>query len=389
MAGAANVTGAGGAVTRLVLTDFRNYERMELRVDARPVVLAGPNGAGKTNILEAISLLSPGRGLRGVELAEAGRAGPGETPRAWALAAAIEANGIETLIGTGLIAGEDGRLKRTVRINGAPAKSANELAGHLRLLWLTPAMDRLFIEGASGRRRFLDRLVLSRDAAHGSRVAAYEKAMRERMALLRDGRGDASWLAGLEEQMAETGIAAAAARADTLARLASVMEEAAGAFPIADLALMGDADAWLAEGTALAAEDRLRDALARSRGRDAEAGRTLVGPHRSDLVVRHRAKGRVAGECSTGEQKALLIAIILAAARADASTGQSAPVLLLDEIAAHLDPMRRAALYDAIDALGVQAWMTGAELGIFDSLRGRARVFTVAAGRVTPAAGES
>ena len=361
-----------------MLTNFRSYTAVELGVSARPVVLAGPNGAGKTNLLDAISLLSPGRGLRGSKLSEHTRRGPAVPGEAlWAVAASVAQDGETYEIGTGLVIGANGSERRQVRLNGAPADSASNLAEIVQMAWLTPAMDRLFTEGASGRRKFLDRLVLGFDAGHAKHAARYDQAMRERARLLANGPRDPAWLDGLEREMAEAGVALALARADAVARLNIVLAERgeAGAFPAAHLALEGDADALIAEE----GETGLRTRLARMRMRDAESGRTTFGPHLSDLAVRHTAKRAPARECSTGEQKALLISIVLAHARALSQLREGrAPILLLDEIAAHLDAMRRAALFAEILELGAQAWMTGTDIAIFESLRGRADIFEVA-----------
>ena len=372
------------SVTRVQLTNFRSYASAELAVGGRPVVLAGPNGAGKTNILDAISLLSPGRGLRGAKLSEHVRRGPSVPSDAlWAVAAEV-ARGAESYdVGTGLTIGPNGGERRVVRLNGVAAQGSADLGEIVQMTWLTPAMDRLFAEGASGRRRFLDRLVLGFDAAHARRTARYETAMRERARLLKFGPRDPMWLDGLEAEMAEAGAAIAAARAVTVARLNAMLAERgeAGAFPCAHLALDGETDALLQE-RGDAAETDMRERLARCRIRDAEAGRTTFGPHLSDLAVRHTQKRADARECSTGEQKALLVSIVLADAwELTRARDGLAPVLLLDEIAAHLDARRRAALFEEILALGAQAWMTGTDLSLFDSLAARADVFTVDGGR--------
>jgi DNA replication and repair protein RecF len=348
------------AVTRLRLTNFRSYAAGEIAVTGAPVVLAGPNGAGKTNVLDAISLLSPGRGLRGAKLAEHTRKGPVATPETlWAVAATVARGETEHEIGTGLT---QASASRQVRLNGAPAAGSADLGEIVQLIWLTPAMDRLFTESAGGRRRFLDRLVLGFDAGHARAATRYETAMRERARLLKYGPRDPAWLDGLENEMAEAGIAIAQARAATVEKLSRALAERgeAGAFPAASLALT---DEWH-----LAGIEALRDGLDASRIRDAEAGRSLVGPHTTDLNVRHTAKRAEARDCSTGEQKALLISIILAEARelARARDGM-APILLLDEIAAHLDAMRRAALFEEIHALAAQAWMTGTDLLLFEA----------------------
>lgn len=368
------------AVTRLRLTNFRSYASAELGVSGRPVVLAGPNGAGKTNVLDALSLLAPGRGLRGAKLSEHIRRGPSAPSEAlWAVAASVTRAGEAYDIGTGLTVGPGGGERRAVRLNGVAASSSADLGDVVQMTWLTPAMDRLFSEGASGRRKFIDRLVLGFDSAHGRRVVRYETAMRERARLLKLGPRDPLWLDGLEKEMAEAGAAMASARSQTVARLNAMLAErgAAGAFPQAQLAMEGETDVLVAE-LADAAEARLRELFARARIPDAESGHTTTGPHRSDLAVRHVVKRADARECSTGEQKALLVSIILADAWEMARVRDGhAPLLLLDEIAAHLDGTRRAALFAEILDLGAQAWMTGTDLSLFDDLHGRADVFTV------------
>lgn len=369
------------AVTRLVVTDFRSYGRAALEADARPVVLIGANGAGKTNLLEALSFLSPGRGLRRARLSEVVRRGANA---GWAVAATVARADAEVQVGTGLVVeGGQPSERRTVRRNGASASQA-DLPDILSLAWLTPQMDRLFIEPASGRRRFLDRLVFGLDPAHGRVASAYEKAMRERGRLLRDGPRDPAWLAALEETMAAEGVALAAARRDFVARLGAALELGIGPFPRAGLALDGVLEGWLEEMPALAAEERFRAALAAARGRDGEAGGATLGPHRSDLAVTHVAKDMPAAQCSTGEQKALLIAMVLANARLAAARAGAPPILLLDEVAAHLDEGRRRALFDEVLALGVQTWATGTDASLFEALEGRAQFFTVADGAVSP-----
>lgn len=366
-------------MTRLALTNFRSYASGALTVSGRPVVLAGPNGAGKTNILDALSLLSPGRGLRGATLGEHVRKGPSVPSDAlWAVAAAISRNGETYEIGTGLSLGPNGGERRKVHLNGAPSNNAADLADILQMAWLTPAMDRLFIEGASGRRKFLDRLVFGFVPEHARNAARYETAMRERARLLKYGPRDPAWLDGLEAEMTESGIAVATARAESVERLSKAlsMRGEAGAFPSAHLALAGEADALVAENADAASE--FRDRFAHARVRDAEAGRTTFGPHRSDLAVRHVQKRTDAAECSTGEQKALLIAIVLAHAwESSHMSGGRAPILLLDEVAAHLDSKRRAALFEEILALGAQAWMTGTDMEMFAPLKTKADLFAV------------
>ena len=356
------------SVTRLRLTNFRSYASVEIAASGAPVVLAGPNGAGKTNLLDAISLLSPGRGLRGAKLGEHTRRGPSAMSEAlWAVAATVTRAGEPYDIGTGLVASQ-GSERRQVRLNGAAAQSSADLGDVVQMLWLTPAMDRLFIESASGRRKFLDRLVLGFDAGHARAATRYETAMRERARLLKYGPRDPAWLDGLESEMVEAGLAMAKARRETVARLNSALAERVGAFPAAQLSLDSDDT-----------DEMLGERLARARIRDAEAGRTTVGPHLVDLAVRHTQKRTDARECSTGEQKALLISIVLADARALSRARDGlCPLLLLDEIAAHLDVTRRAALFDEILELGAQAWMTGTDMDMFAPLRAKADLFEVA-----------
>ena len=371
------------AVTRIQLTNFRSYASAELCVSGRPVVLAGPNGAGKTNVLDALSLLAPGRGLRGAKLSEHVRRGPSAPSEAlWAVAASVACGGETYDIGTGLTLGPGGGERRAVRLNGVPASSSADLGDIVQMTWLTPAMDRLFSEGASGRRKFVDRLVLGFDPGHGRRAVRYETAMRERAKLLKYGPRDPMWLDGLEQEMAEAGAALIAARAETVARLNTMLNERGekGAFPQAQLAMTGEADALALDSADAPAA--LQGRFARARIADAESGHTSFGPHRSDLAVRHVVKRADARECSTGEQKALLVSIILADAwEMSRARDGKAPLLLLDEIAAHLDGARRAALFEEILALGAQAWMTGTDLSLFETLAGRADMFGVEAGR--------
>ncbi len=308
------------AVIRLDLSDFRGYGTARLEIDDRPVVLTGANGAGKTNLLEAISFLSPGRGLRRAVLSEIDRrvppAKPSERPPgAWAIAARLATASGSVQIGTGRDGASEHGERRLLRIDGAKAKSQAALAAHAHIVWLTPQMDRLFAEGGSGRRRFLDRLVLGFDAGHATRLGSYEQAMRERARLLRDGPADPAWLGALEDTMASDGIAIAAARRELVARLDAACAAAPGPFPRARLSLAGEVEGWLATRPALAAEEELRRRLAAGRRADAESGVTLVGPHRADLMVQHVGTGMEAAACSTGEQKALLIAMVLAHAR--------------------------------------------------------------------------
>jgi DNA replication and repair protein RecF len=360
------------SVTRLRLTNFRSYTATEIAVSGAPVVLSGPNGAGKTNLLDAISLLSPGRGLRGARLGEHTRKGPSAMSEAlWAVAATVTRAGENYEIGTGLTQSQ-GSERRQVRLNGAAAQSSADLGDVVQMLWLTPAMDRLFIESASGRRKFLDRLVLGFDAGHARAATRYETAMRERARLLKFGPRDPAWLDGLETEMVDAGLAMVRARAETVTRLNRALAERgeAGAFPSAQLSLDCDIEDD---------DSALRERFARARIRDAEAGRTTVGPHLADLAVRHTQKRTDARECSTGEQKALLISIVLADAwELSRARDGLCPLLLLDEIAAHLDGVRRAALFEEVLSLGAQAWMTGTDIEMFAPLRARADIFEVA-----------
>jgi len=388
-----SVASPGGAtrlaVLRLMLTDFRGYAAARLEVDERPVVLTGPNGAGKTNLLEAISFLSPGRGLRRAKLAEIDRRAPpaaqgGATPGAWRVAATVATQRGPLQIGTGRDAESESGERRLLRIDGAPAKTQAALAEHLSLIWLTPQMDRLFQEASAPRRRFLDRLVYGFDPAHAARVSAYEQAMRERARLLRDGPSDPAWLGALEERMAEHGISVAAARRHVTARLDAACRATGGPFPAAELGVTGEVEQWLDAMPTLAAEAELRRRLQAARRVDAESGATTVGPHRGDLAVRHAQSGVMAAQCSTGEQKALLVAVLLAQARLQAKERRAAPVMLLDEVTAHLDAERRAALFGELLGLGVQAWLTGTERTLFAELDGAAQFFGVANGAIAP-----
>ncbi|HUK60960.1 MAG TPA: DNA replication/repair protein RecF [Stellaceae bacterium] len=377
------------AVSRLSLTDFRGYGALRFEADDRPVVLSGENGAGKTNLLEAISFLAPGRGLRRAKLAEIDRRVPPAratevAPGAWTIAARIATADGPIQVGTGRDAASPSGERRIVKIDGAKAKTQAELAHLAHLVWLTPQMDRLFIEGSSGRRRFLDRLVLGFDAGHATRLSTFEHALKERARLLREGPADPAWLATLEETLAADGIAVTAARQTLVARLDAACAAAEGPFPSAVLTLKGEIETMLGAMPALAAEDELRRRLAAARKSDGESGTTAVGPHRSDLVVHDRASGMAAALCSTGEQKALLISIVLAHARLEWQVAGVPPILLLDEVAAHLDAGRRAALFTALTEIAAQAWLTGTDAALFAPLMGTAQFFTVADAAVVP-----
>ncbi|HEY4545033.1 MAG TPA: DNA replication/repair protein RecF [Pedomonas sp.] len=371
-------------VSRLLLTRFRSYAEASLEAGPEPVVLTGPNGAGKTNILEALSLLSPGRGLRSATYREMEREGdlPG-----WAVAARLTGRTGQSDVGTGTTA--DARDRRQFRIDGSPATSADLLAT-VNVLWLTPSMDRLFVEGATSRRKFFDRMVLALYPEHAGHVARYEAAMRERGRLLAEERGaDPVWLSALERKMAEHGVAVAAARRDALGALQRLIDlkdlgggaGAASPFPNAILALEGEVEARLTTEKALDVEDWMVETLSQRRGPDRMAGRAGFGVHRTDLVVTHAPKSMLASRCSTGEQKALLIGLVLAQTRLVAELTGYWPLLLLDEIAAHLDGRRRDALFDILMSMGVQAWMTGTDADVFVGLKGHAQLWTIDAGK--------
>lgn len=368
-------------VRSLALHDFRSYPSAALALDGRPVALVGQNGAGKTNVLEALSMLAPGRGVRGAALDDLPREGG---TGGWAVSAELGQGGGATRLGVGAIASAPKR--RIVRIDGAAASGPAALAEYIRFVWLTPAQDRLFLDGAGERRRFLDRMACSRDAAHAQAHGAFEIAMRQRQKLLDDGSRDDVWLSALEWKMAETGVVIAAARRETAGAIAAADIAAEWGFPGADLALAGDLETELEREPAAAVEESYAARLKRQRPIDAAAGRALLGPHRSDLKVTHREKRREARQCSTGEQKALLIGLVLANARAlQIESGfrgrPRAPLILLfDEIAAHLDDGRRAALFDILDALRFQVFMTGTDADLFAAWRDRAQAFRVVDG---------
>jgi DNA replication and repair protein RecF len=379
---------------RLTLSDFRCYRHQRIETDRRPVVLTGPNGAGKTNVLEALSFLVPGRGLRQARLSEVARSVPGDAGGrrpAWAVAGTVETPRGAINIGTGFDAPTDpaGRERRLVRIDGRPAPGQAALAKVLNAVWLTPRMDRLFGEAPAARRRFIDRLVFGFDPAHSKRVGAFENAQRQRARLLRrertEGAADPDWLTALEDTMATQGVAVAAARSDMATRLNEIGCQPPGPFPGVAIEMAGPLEDWLGLGPALAAEDRMRDDLAAARRHDAISGGTAVGPHKSDVHVRHLGKGLPAERCSTGEQKALLIALVLADVRLQARAHAALPLLLLDEVAAHLDDRHRCALFDEISDLGAQAWLTGTDAQVFAPLGAAGQYFRVENARVVAA----
>lgn len=365
------------AVRRLRLVDFRNHKAAALTLDTRPVVLSGPNGAGKTNLLEAVSLLAPGRGLRRARLAELDRQGGGP----WSLAATITTRDGPVEIKTGR---EPSSARRAVAIEGSTRHGTAELAQTVAAIWLTPAHDRLFNDSPAARRRFLDRLVLTLEPEHGARLAAYERALRERSLLLRDRLPDADWLRAVERRTAELAIAVAAARLDHVQALGAVLARTQGPFPVPRLAVVGELEGWLAREPALAAEDRLADALARARAQDAATGGAAHGPHRSDLDAVDDATGTPARDCSTGRQKALLLAIVLAEARLRQERVGELPLVLLDEVAAHLDARHREELLTSLTALGAQTWLSGTDASTFASLGRAAQHLHVHDGLIEP-----
>jgi len=363
---------------RLSLTDFRNYAALSWRPGGRISVLAGPNGNGKTNLLEAVSLLVPGRGLRGARNADLPRHGGAG---GWAVAGRLATANGEVDIGTGTA--PDGATDRRVfRLDGAAPRSQGEIAAHIAAVWLTPQMDRLFMEGASGRRRFLDRLVWALEPGHAREVAAHDAAMAQRNRLLSEGRQDQSWLAGLEDAMARHAVAATAARSAMVARMNAV--PAFPGFPEARMTLVCAIADRLAAAPALAAEDWLRQSLAGGRARDAAAGSASVGAHRADMGLADARTGVPAATASTGEQKALLIGVVLRHAALIADARGFAPLLLLDEPAVHLDPERRAALFAALAKLPAQTLITGTDVDIFLPLAGVAEALLVHGGELRP-----
>lgn len=377
------------AITELSVTRLRNYEQAQWQGDARSVVLTGPNGAGKTNLLEAISLFAPGRGLRSAGLQELANRDRG-VEAGWGVALVVSTEDGSRRLGTGVETVRDG-TRRIARMDGRNiAKGAGGLAAFGRVLpmiWLTPAQDRLFLEGAAGRRRWLDRMVYGFDPGHAERLSIYEQALKQRAKLLKEARrtgrsADPAWLSALEAQMAEQGVALAAARLDAVDRLDQAMADAIEGpedpFPSARAVLEGSLEAELRRGEkALAVEEEFAEVLRKARPIDAKAGGATNGPHRTDLSVFHRRRDIPASVCSTGEQKALLMGLTLAYAALIAADRGTPPILLLDEVAAHLDPVRRRALFSRIGALGAQAWMTGTEVDFFDDLVEKAQFLTV------------
>jgi DNA replication and repair protein RecF len=372
------------AIERLTLNDYRNYQHLRFDPEPTAVVLTGVNGAGKTNLLEALSFLAPGRGLRNTRLGDITRVDAGEAAQ-WAVSARLTGpNGVFE-IGTGSDPENSGD-RRVVRVDGATVRGQAPLAECLGVLWLTPTMDRLFIEGPSARRRFLDRLVTGLEPGHARQLSAFERSLRERARLLSE-RADNAWISAVEETLAAHAVAVAAARREAVARLSAALDRDQGPFPRASLAIAGEIEGWLDEMAAVDVEHRLCQALRASRGHDADSGGASHGPHRSDLEVTNLDKSMPARQCSTGEQKALLIAIVLANTRLHIARRAAPPLLLFDEIVAHLDPDRRAVLLDRVLATGAQAWLTGTEPSLFEAIVGRAQFFTLQDGAIEPTPG--
>ena len=371
-----------GLVRRLTLNNFRNYRAATLEAGSRPIVLYGRNGAGKTNLIEAISFLAPGRGLRRATLEEVAC---NEGDGSWAVSAEVEgALGLATL-GTGIErpAEDVATAQRKYRIDREPVGTAAAFSDHVRIIWMVPAMDSLFTGAPAERRRFLDRLATAIDSEHASRVNAFERALRSRNRLLEDPRPDTHWLDAVEHETAELAVAVASLRAETIGRLrAALSARAQSAFPPADIALDGWMESLLPGEPAVIVEERYREKLRENRGRDAAAGRTLDGPHLTDLAVVYAQKGIAAADASTGEQKALLIGLVLAHARLIADMTGSPPILLLDELVAHLDPSRRVALYGELAQLGAQVWMTGADPALFTEIKSQAMLVEVQSGHL-------
>lgn len=364
------------SLSSLSLHHFRNYAAARVEVSAKPVVLTGHNGAGKTNVLEAVSLLTPGRGLRRAKLGDIDSRGAVGLP--WVVAANACGMQGEVKLGTGRDAESVEVDKRIIKIDGRVCKGQAELARHLAMIWLTPQMEQLFQEGASAGRKFLDRLVYSFDAEHASRINEYEYAMRERNKLLQNFRADGRWLDALEQTMAETGAAIAQARLSTVEHINQAIRASTLSFPKAYLCMRGAVEDLLAEGMpAVQAEEVFKGALSGARREDGAAGRTLSGVHRSAFEVIHIIKQMPAQNCSTGEQKALLLSIVLAQARAGAQWKGVVPVILLDEVVAHLDGTRRLELFEEICQIGAQTWMTGTDAALFAGLEGIAQYYQV------------
>jgi len=369
------------AIKEITLRNFRSYTEARLSGLASSfVVLTGENGAGKTNILEAVSLFSPGKGMRSADLGDFQNKTHHEVP--WSISSVVTTQYGDIRIGTGR---DPQKEKRVVHIQGEVAKSQTQLAEYFSCLWLTPQMDRVFIDAASGRRKFLDRMVFNFDSGHAGRMTRYENAMAGRSRLLKEGKTDPAWLDALEIQMAESGVAVAAARALFVERLQSVcLTRKSQEFPLATLGLAGFLENEIHEKSALQIEDEFRARLKQSREEDSVYGGAAQGPHKTDFLVTYRDKNMPASQCSTGEQKALLIGLVLAHADLIRMERGAPPILLLDEVAAHLDPHRRAVLYDLLSAIGGQVWMTGTDSYLFENVDKNASIFDVKNGQINP-----
>jgi len=366
-------------VERLSLAHFRCYEIFSVSLDLRPVVLTGPNGAGKTNLLEALSFLIPGRGLRRARLSEVRRQ---DSTDPWAISIHLKDQEQGIQIGTGLDPEASERERRITKINGEKVKSQTVLSEWVSMVWLTPQMDRLFLEGSQNRRRFLDRLVFGVDPGHAQRLNRYEHALKERNLLLRHGRHDRYWIEGLEETLVNEGVAITTARREVVGQLAAVLKSQGNVFPQADLSLEGDLENLLRTHSTLEVEEKMRQLLAERRDQDRLTGRTSLGPHRSDLMVMYPEKNQAAALCSTGEQKALLLSIVMASAHMLSVRTGAIPLLLLDEVIAHLDAERRSALFDVILKLKIQAWLTGTDASLFEELQGNAQLLSLKEARL-------
>lgn len=361
-------------VERLSLSYFRCYEIFSVSLDCRSVVLTGPNGAGKTNLLESLSFLIPGRGLRHARLSEV-RCQENINP--WAVSVQLRDEEDKIHIGTGLDPEVPESERRLTKINGEKVKSQSALTQWVSILWLTPQMDRLFLEGSQGRRRFLDRLVYGFDTSHAQRLHRYEHVLKERNLLLRQGRYDPYWMESLEEALVNEGIALTIARREVVAQLSTVLKEKGTAFPQAELSLEGTVEALLDGRSLLDVEEEMRRLLHESREQDRLMGRTALGPHRSDLHVVLPEKNQQAALCSTGEQKALLLSIVMASAHLLSVRTGTVPLLLLDEVVAHLDEMRRSALFDELLKLKIQTWLTGTDVSLFEGLQENAQFLSL------------
>ena len=387
-------TDNGPAIRKLRISAFRNYKNLRLELSRKPIVLTGHNGAGKTNLIEALSFLSPGTGLRKARLSNIDMVSAKNedqlaeitdgTQRYWAVSVDLELENEKLVIGTGRDerAAPSGSDKRIVRINGQQAKSHSLLLEYIALSWITPQMDRLFLDGLSQRRRFLDRLVFAFDPKHAGRVSAYTHAIRERSRLIKSGNTDDAWYLALENKIAETGVAIVAARRELVNRLEPIASLSLGPFPGAILKLVGDIECWLSNTAALEVEDRYKRELIEARKSRNREPFSIPGPHKTDLFVSHSIKNIPASQCSTGEQKALLIAIILSHARLRKIEFGHSPLMLLDEVTAHLDSQRRDMLFDILESLDSQVWMTGTEVSLFTSIQTRAQFFEISNGEV-------